>query len=216
MAEETFEITAEGAAALGALTQAFNPRAAEPGIAGVALKPDETWKLEGGTAWVWRVPGAKTLTRPVIIADGFSGGASSLKEWDGLWAGSEIADIYPWGTQLHEEGRDVIVLGYNSRCAPIHDNAKVATQCILKAAQERSGNAPLVVGGLSMGGLVTRYALASLEPNAETPRWAPTSPLTARTAARGSRSAFRRSRISWRAWPTRFPTSPRTPRRSSR
>ncbi|HEV7804947.1 MAG TPA: hypothetical protein VGO80_03955 [Solirubrobacteraceae bacterium] len=163
MAEETFEITAEGAAALGALTQAFNPRAAEPGIPGVALTPDATWKLEGGTAWVWRVPGSKTLTRPVIMADGFSGGASSLKEWDGLWAGSEIADIYPWGTQLHEEGRDVIVLGYNSRCAPIRDNAKVATQCILKAAQERSGNAPLVVGGLSMGGLVTRYALASLE-----------------------------------------------------
>jgi hypothetical protein len=163
MADEAFEITAEGAAALGRLTRAFSPLAAEPGVPGAALKPDKTWELQGGTAWVWRVPGNSTLTKPVIIADGFSGGASALKEWDGLWAGSEIADIYPWGTHLHEAGRDVIVLGYDSRSAPIRDNAKVATQCILRAGQERSGDARLVVGGLSMGGLVTRYALARLE-----------------------------------------------------
>jgi hypothetical protein len=163
MADEAFEITAEGAAALGKLTRAFSPLATEPGVPGAALKPDKTWELQGGTAWVWRVPGNSTLTKPVIIADGFSGGASALKEWDGLWAGSEIADIYPWGTHLHEAGRDVIVLGYDSRSAPIRDNAKVATQCILRAGQERSGDASLVVGGLSMGGLVTRYALAALE-----------------------------------------------------
>jgi triacylglycerol esterase/lipase EstA (alpha/beta hydrolase family) len=32
-----------------------------------------------------------------------------------------------------------------------------------EAAAERTGGTPLVVGGLSMGGLVTRYALAMLE-----------------------------------------------------
>ena len=163
MAEETLDITVEGAAALGGkLTQAFNPRTVEPG-AQAAPEPDHTWPLEGGKAWVWRVPGNATLTKPVIIADGFSGGASLLAEWAGLWAQSEIADSYPWGTKLHEQGRDVIVLGYNSRSAPIRDNAEVAIQCIQQAAAERTGDTPLVVGGLSMGGLVTRYALAKLE-----------------------------------------------------
>jgi len=163
MAEETLDITVEGAAALGSkLTQAFNPRTAEPG-AQAAPEPDDTWPLEGGTAWVWRVPDNATLTSPVIIADGFSGGASLLAEWAGLWAQSQIADIHPWGTKLHEQGRDVIVLGYDSRSAPIRANADVAIQCIQQAAAERSGDTPLVVGGLSMGGLVTRYALAKLE-----------------------------------------------------
>lgn len=163
MAEETLDITVEGAAALGTrLTQAFNPRMAEPG-APAAPEPDDIWPLEGGKAWVWRVPGNATLTKPVIIADGFSGGASLLDEWAGLWAQSEIADVYPWGTQLHEQGRDVIVLGYDSRNAPIRENADVAIECIQRAAVERTGATPLVVGGLSMGGLVTRYALAKLE-----------------------------------------------------
>jgi hypothetical protein len=167
MTEKTFDITAEGAAALGTkLTQAFNPRAVKPG-ARAAPEPDEEWTLENerarGKAWVWRVPGNTTLTEPVIIADGFSGGASSLGEWAGLWEQSQIDEIHPWGTQLHERGRDVIVLGYDSRSAPIRDNAQVARQCIMRAAQERTGSTPLVVGGLSMGGLVTRYALLQME-----------------------------------------------------
>jgi hypothetical protein len=163
MADETFDITVEGAAAFGAeLTQAFNPRRAQPG-AQAAPEPDDTWELEGGTAWVWRVPGSEGLTNPVIIADGFSGGASKLEEWAGLWAQSDIEDVYPWGTKLHEKERDVIVLGYDSRCAPIRDNAEVAIECIQRATAKRTGTKPLVVGGLSMGGLVTRYALAKLE-----------------------------------------------------
>jgi hypothetical protein len=106
------------------------------------------------------------LTKPVVIADGFGAGASALREWSGLW-GIEVAGGHAWGTQLHERGRDVIVLGYDSRNAPITDNAEVAIQCIQKAAAERSGDTPLVVGGLSMGGLVTRYALAKLESDSE-------------------------------------------------
>jgi hypothetical protein len=162
--EETFEITAEGAAALGSLfTRAFNPRETEPDIDPVR-GPDEEWELSGGTAWVFRVPGNETVTKPVIIADGFSGGASTLNDWKGLWEGSLVKPpVYPWGTRLHERGRDVIVLGYDSRCAPILTNAEVAIECIQKANHDKTDDAPLVVGGLSMGGLVTRYALAKME-----------------------------------------------------
>ena len=160
---ESFEISAEQARALGAqLTQAFNPRRAAPGVS-AAPDPVE-WTLDsGGKAWVWRVPGNDTLTKPVIIADGFSGGASKLGEWAVLWAEAGVAGVYPWGTKLHEQGRDVVVLGYDSRNAPIADNAEVAIECIQKVIEDRTGDAPLVVGGLSMGGLVTRFALAKME-----------------------------------------------------
>jgi hypothetical protein len=160
---ESFEISSEHARALGAqLTQAFNPRRAAPGVS-AAPEPVERKLDNGGKAWVWRVPGNETLTNPVIIADGFSGGASKLEEWAGLWSEAGISDVYPWGTQLHEQGRDVIVLGYDSRNAPIADNAEVAIECVQKVNEDRAGTAPLVVGGLSMGGLVTRYALAKME-----------------------------------------------------
>jgi hypothetical protein len=160
---ESFEISAEQARALGAqLTQAFNPRRAAPGAL-AAPEPVARQLDGGGTAWVWRAPGSETLTNPVIIADGFSRGGSKLEEWAVLWAEAGVADVYPWGTQLHQQGRDVVVLGYDSRSAPIADNAEVAIECIQKINEDRTGTAPLVVGGLSMGGLVTRYALAKME-----------------------------------------------------
>ena len=121
-------------------------------------EPDDAWQLEGGTAWVWRVPGSEGLTNPVIIADGFSGGASNLHEWARLWKQSEAPGVHYWGSQLHEAGRDVVVLGYDSRSASIRRNADVAIECIRRVTTERAGDKPLVVGGLSMGGLVTRYA----------------------------------------------------------
>jgi len=165
MAEETFEFTSESAAALGKLTQAFNPHRVDEPVVGIpgGREPNEVWELDGGTAWVWLAPGNETLTKPVIIADGFSAGASFLAEWAGLWKASGIVGVHPWGTQLHEAGHDVVVLGYDSRSAPISDNARVAIECIRRAIQERSGDTPLVVGGLSMGGLVTRYALLQME-----------------------------------------------------
>lgn len=163
MVDETFEISSASAAALGALMQAVSPHAAEPGPGIPFREPDDTWDLDGGTAWVWRVPGNETLTKPVIIADGFSAGASFLREWAGLWDGSAIPDVFAWGTQLQEAGRDVIVLGYDSRSVAIAANAEVAIQCVKRALEERSGDAPLVLGGLSMGGLVTRYALLKME-----------------------------------------------------
>ncbi len=162
MAEETFDLTDEQAQALGAkLTHAFD---AHPVIGVPAYPdPDETWEFDGGRGWVYRVPDNPTVTKPVIIADGFGAGASALNEWAGLWAmGSSGA--HPWGKQLHESGRDVIILGYDSRNVPIRTNAAVARQCVLKAIAEKPDNGEsLVVGGLSMGGLVTRYALAAME-----------------------------------------------------
>lgn len=162
MSDETFDISVQGAAALGReLSHAFNPRALKVKVAEVPA-PD-VWQLNNGMAWVWRVPGNETLTRPVIIADGFDAGASELTEWLPLWEESGAEDVHYWGTQLHQAGRDVIVLGYASRNASIRTNANVAIECIRRATDERAGNEPLVVGGLSMGGLVTRYALALME-----------------------------------------------------
>lgn len=128
-----------------------------------APQPDETWPLrDGGTAWVYRVPGRKAIQRPVILSDGFSSLPSSYNE---LYYGleGEGSPDYKFISALHQAGHDLVLLGYQDRTKSIIDNAKVATECIQTALAKQEGNAPLTVGGFSMGGLITRYALARME-----------------------------------------------------
>ncbi|RDG37366.1 esterase/lipase family protein [Streptomyces corynorhini] len=95
----------------------------------------------------------------MLLSDGFETGPSSL---DGLWEGLERRD-FAFVSELRRTGRDLVLIGYENRSASILDNAEVATRAVLRAIAERLGNAPLLVGGFSMGGLVTRYALAKRE-----------------------------------------------------
>ncbi|WP_055690791.1 esterase/lipase family protein [Streptomyces prasinus] len=126
-----------------------------------APEPHDEWALAGGTAWVYYSPlNRRQLIRPVILSDGFSGGSSDL---DQLWHGLEENGDYRFISELHATGRDVIILGYDDRTASITENADTVIDCIRRALSERVGRSKLVVGGFSMGGLITRYALARME-----------------------------------------------------
>ncbi|MEV6731446.1 MULTISPECIES: hypothetical protein [unclassified Streptomyces] len=132
-----------------------------------APEPHDEWPLEGGTAWVYYSPlNRRQLMRPVILSDGFSGGSSDL---DQLWHGLEENGDFRFISELHATGRDVIILGYNDRTASITANADTAIECIRRAINERVGKAKLAVGGFSMGGLVTRYALAKMQHDPDLP-----------------------------------------------
>ncbi|MFI9273530.1 hypothetical protein ACIGXM_22855 [Kitasatospora sp. NPDC052896] len=134
---------------------------------------DEVWELRSarpyrrevaqGTAAVYRADGHQRLRRPFIFADGFNYGPSDLP---GLFAyfnapyeGSKIGFL----DQLLAAGIDVILLGFEQRHTYIQANAGVAISAIQRAISEREGDAELIVGGVSMGGLITRYALAEME-----------------------------------------------------
>ncbi|MYU25180.1 alpha/beta hydrolase [Streptomyces sp. SID8352] len=126
-----------------------------------APEPHDEWSLAGGTAWVYYSPlNRRQLVRPVILSDGFSHGASDL---DRLWNGLEENGDFRFISELHATGRDVIILGYDDRTASIRDNVDTAIDCVRRALAERVGRSRLVVGGFSMGGLITRYALARME-----------------------------------------------------
>ncbi|MFE5912709.1 esterase/lipase family protein [Streptomyces wedmorensis] len=121
---------------------------------------DTEWELRNGTAWVFYSSSAQTaVRRPVILADGFAmGGSNGHVLYDGLENGD-----YPFISSLRESGLDVVLLGFSDRSASILDNADVAIECIRRTVADREGDAMLTVGGFSMGGLVTRYALATME-----------------------------------------------------
>lgn len=135
------------------------PLTAEP--AGPIEVPEhEEWPLPNGFAWVFPGEGnSGNLVRPVIMADGFNLGRSKL---DVLYHGLESGS-FPFISELRRRGRDVILLGFEERSASILDNAEAAVAAILRATAEQVGDTRLVVGGFSMGGIVTRYALAKLE-----------------------------------------------------
>jgi hypothetical protein len=120
-----------------------------------------------GTAHVYYGAGHAGLVRPVIFADGFNYGPSDLP---GLF--EHLNHSYAAGQdglldQLLAAGADIILLGFDVRHTYIQANAEVAMSCIRRAAAEREGAAALTVGGVSMGGLITRYALASMETDGE-------------------------------------------------
>ncbi|MFJ6757074.1 MULTISPECIES: esterase/lipase family protein [unclassified Streptomyces] len=121
---------------------------------------DTKWELRNGTAWIYYSSSDRTaVRRPVILADGFAmGGSNGHVLYDGLENGD-----YPFISTLRENGFDVILLGFDDRSASILDNADTAIECIRRTIADREGDAMLTVGGFSMGGMVTRYALAKME-----------------------------------------------------
>jgi hypothetical protein len=127
--------------------------------------PDMTWEIPsnrlgyGGTARVYLANSKFGLQRPVILSDGFNAGESNF---DALWHDLN-GKRFAFAKELRDRGHDLILLGYKERSASILENAEVARHCILRAIAERNGDAPMMVGGFSMGGLVTRYALAKME-----------------------------------------------------
>ncbi|MFF5207202.1 esterase/lipase family protein [Streptosporangium sp. NPDC000396] len=128
-------------------------------VSAPAPTPDRVWELPGGTAWVYYGEGNQCLVNPVILADGFNSGPSNLHEsWEFLERGA-----YPLVSELRRRGRDLVILGFAERSASILDNAQTAIAAISQTLAERYGKTRLTVGGFSMGGLVTRYALAKLE-----------------------------------------------------
>ncbi|MET7683730.1 hypothetical protein [Streptomyces sp. NPDC005423] len=124
----------------------------------IEVPEHEEWTLPNGFAWVFLGEGNRGLVRPVIMADGFSLGRSKL---DSLYQGLE--SDFAFVSELRRRGRDVILLGYEERSASILANAQAVKAAVMRAIAEQQGDARLVVGGFSMGGIVTRYALAEME-----------------------------------------------------
>ncbi|MEP6692175.1 MAG: cytochrome P450, partial [Gemmatimonadaceae bacterium] len=132
----------------------------------VAPIPDDRWSLYGnpsgntGTAYVWRAPGHADVVNPLVVCEGFPGGYPYDYIYDAMAHNGMLAE-------LHTRGYDLIVVQLDDGTDKMQDNADVMVSCIRQAlgrARKANGVAlPLVVGGLSMGGLIARYALALME-----------------------------------------------------
>jgi Putative serine esterase (DUF676) len=125
--------------------------------------PDETWPLHGasgntGSAWVYRANGAGAVSNPIVMVEGFPGGHPPDYLYDTL-------DQHGTATGLRAAGHDLVLVGLQQGMDLVQRNADVLVDCIRQAIAR--AEAPLVVGGMSMGGLVSRYALAAMEARGE-------------------------------------------------
>lgn len=134
------------------------PLATAPPAGYTAPEPDEKWTLRGGFAHVYYGEGNQGIVRPVIMADGFNLGKSDL-----AWLYAGLDGDFPFLAGMRRRGRDVILVGFDERSASILDNARTVTEAVLRTVAQRLGGTRLMAGGFSMGGLVTRYALARME-----------------------------------------------------
>lgn len=100
------------------------------------------------------------FNRPVIIIEGFDPFLSRrtediCKKYSGFW---EIAK---------ERGLDLVLLKFSNNHREIQDNAQVLKALIRSINNLKQGNFENIVIGESMGGLITRIALAEMENNGE-------------------------------------------------
>ncbi|QFR01958.1 hypothetical protein F9278_43780 [Streptomyces phaeolivaceus] len=153
MADSNAEKIRKAAGAIGLVT-ALGGRA-------VAQAPpaDEEWQLPGGSARVYYGEGQKGVVRPVVLADGFNLGPS---DFDWLWDQLENGR-FPFVSELRRRGRTLVLVGFDERSESILRNAETVMAANLRTVAEQLDDTRLLAGGFSMGGIVTRYALAKME-----------------------------------------------------
>jgi hypothetical protein len=169
---EPFEAGYAGVAA-PVVSLAVGPRTARFSVslsdAPAAPPPDDTWTLVSGSgpgdeerwtgkAYVYRAQGHSDVEHGVIIAEGFPGGFTADYLYDVVNQNGMLEG-------LRGNGFDVILLSFDRGTDRMEYNAGVVEACIHEATSR--SDQPLVVGGMSMGGLITRYALAAMEQRGE-------------------------------------------------
>jgi hypothetical protein len=144
-------------------------------VARTAPLPDTTFRVDAtipyngqttfGFAYVWygSSNGQKhdALVRPLVISEGFPGGATSDKLYDRLNGEGTMVAMLAMGI-------DVVALAYGNPgedggTLDLHLLAFVYVRCIQMVIARRRGTGKLVAGGASMGGIVARWALCYMQ-----------------------------------------------------
>lgn len=121
---------------------------------------DEVWPLRSarggntGRAHAYLAQGQSALRFPILVSEGFPGSHTQAY----LLA---VLDQHGLMTRMRALGYDIVVIGLDQGTDRIQNNAGVIEDCIAQV-QARTPET-LVAAGMSMGGLVLRYALARME-----------------------------------------------------
>jgi hypothetical protein len=134
-----------------------------------APAPDDTIQVTGtipylggvasGEAYVYLAPGRTEVVNPAVVVEGFD--LDNDMNWDELYAllnGENLIE------SLRADGYDAVVLNFTDATDYLQRNAFVVA-ALIQQIQGIVGPRTVALAGASMGGLVSRYALAYMETN---------------------------------------------------
>lgn len=141
--------------------------------ADVTTKINATTYHSGGNIQIRYSPNNTTrkIRKPLIVAEGFDPGAilgSNMNQDIDVFVSSMRYGTVNTGSpnildRLNILDYDIVYLDYNDGLDDIKRNAKLFQEVIEYVNTNKTGGQPNVVLGLSMGGLVARYALRKME-----------------------------------------------------
>ncbi|HET9250887.1 MAG TPA: FlgD immunoglobulin-like domain containing protein [Candidatus Eisenbacteria bacterium] len=154
--------SADGTVAEAAL--AFSVRAL------AAPAPNDTLQVTGttpylggvasGDAYVYLAPGRTQIQNPAVVVEGFD--LENSMNWDELYALLNQESLIE---NLRADGYDAIVLNFTDATDYLQRNAFVVVDLIQQIRGIVGPETTMALAGASMGGLVSRYALATMEAN---------------------------------------------------
>lgn len=120
--------------------------------------PNQEWELSAGSnegsAHIYLGHGHTSPQHPIILAAGFGSSKEPADVYD-------VINLHATADKLRNRGYDIIIVTYGDSTQSIVNNAAVFRDCV-ERAKDCTTN-PLIAGGFSMGGLVSRWALAEME-----------------------------------------------------
>lgn len=115
---------------------------------------------------VWSgTDGGQSLDKPLLVVEGIDAANENFSESYYALGATTEAPLFPLG---QAEGADIAILNFGDGGRDMRLNAAVVRQAVLAMNQYRQSWRSLDVAGVSMGGVVARYALAKMEEDGET------------------------------------------------
>jgi hypothetical protein len=111
-----------------------------------------------GDAYVYLAPGRTALLNPVVVVEGFD--IDNSYNWDELY---QLLNQQNLIETLRADGYDAVVLNFTEATDYLQKNAFVLTELLQEVQAAVGPQTSVALVGPSMGGLVSRYALAYME-----------------------------------------------------
>ncbi|MFO7610297.1 MAG: T9SS type A sorting domain-containing protein [Candidatus Krumholzibacteriia bacterium] len=134
----------------------------------VTPEPDQTLAITAtvpyagavasGLAHILLAPGHAALANPVVVVEGFD--LDNSMDWPVLY---DLLNRENLLEDMRAAGFDAVVLDFTEATEPIQRNAFVLTELLAQVQEVLPAGRTVGLVGASMGGLVSRYALAWLE-----------------------------------------------------
>ena len=116
--------------------------------------------VASGDAYVYLAPARTHIVNPVVVVEGFD--LDNSMNWDELYA---LLDQENLIETLRADGYDAVVLNFTDATDYLQRNAFVLVDLLQQIRGIASPQTSVALAGASMGGLVSRYALAYMETN---------------------------------------------------